>query len=427
MAARRALLLILLGVSLMAAVMLVLPSAQAQDDNGIFTIQETTFESHFPHGMTFIVRATSSVGEITRATLFYTLRTGMQERFNATFDTETATWVAAPYTPDGGLGPWVDFEYTWLLRDAAGNSFETEAQYAVYADHQRFWHHEESDALSLYWYGELPDLGEQATEAMATMRPFFEQGWGRLLSYKPLVIVYPAGGLWDEYVQMGDIGAGFADWDRGYTIITMYDHRTPAYHASLRDLCGGYYTGTVANNAWEWHVQSTLSNIIHEIVHMYQRDFHTRGPAWWIEGQAQYFPVLALGWSPWNADSRLHSYALQGYSLATLQGEVGGRTSTAPDGCAGLDYALGDSFLRWLLTTYDGLDTHRAIIENMPGNGLHTAIEIATGVPFIELENQWRAMLGLEPVSVIATVTPFILPTAPMPTFPTTQPATGSS
>jgi hypothetical protein len=77
------------------------------------------------------------------------------------------------------------------------------------------------------------------------------------------------------------------------------------------------------------------------------------------------------------------------------------------------------------VTNYGGLDTHRAILEALPGNGVEKAIEEVLGMPFIDVENQYRTFIGLPPVAILPTATPFTLPTAPVISIPTAPPPGG--
>lgn len=55
--------------------------------------------------------------------------------------------------------------------------------------------------------------------------------------------------------------------------------------------------------------------------------------------------------------------------------------------------------MSWLVETHGGMDTYRAVVEAMRGGyAVAEALEKATGQPFLELENQWRAFLGIGPV-----------------------------
>lgn len=410
---------------------LVLPSQaiQAEDTTVSFDITETTLTSNYPRGMTFTIQVTSEAGDIARATLLFELRTGTRQRELGVYDAATDTWSAHPYADGGGLPPWVDFNYWWLLTDSAGNTFETEPQYGIYADNTREWWSIDTDDLTLYWFGGMPDLGEHAAEALADAAPVFEEGWGRRISYKPLVIMFPDDDVWDEFITGGNNpnALGFTSAGDGYTIQRIASPPTQLGMMNRRNRCGGYWAGEGNLSPEEFQELAALHTIIHEITHLYQSDFRVRGPQYWTEGQANYFAWRA-GATSIDARSRMQEYADNGYPLDTLQG--GGPSSgqtQAADSCIALEYAVGQDFIQWLMDNYGGLATHRAIIEALPGTGLEAAIEEVLGIPFVDVENQYRAYLGLSVINILPTPTQFVLPTAPAFSFPTPPaPADGS-
>ena len=401
----------LAALCLIGLVTLALP-ALAQSD-ATFTISETTFESHYPRGMTFTLKAASSGGDITRATLFYQLRSGTRERANAEFDAQTESWVATAYE-SGGLPPWIDFDYTWLLTDSAGNTFESEPVYAIYADNTREWQHVETDEITLHWFGfsEDGEFGEMVSAAMTAMRDQFQAGWGRDLSFKPIVIFFPSGDVWDEYQSGGSNSraAGFTNNGWGYSLQRLADEQPPDFLMECIERWG-YST----DRNMQWRLERGVATIVHELTHIHQSDFRVGGPSWWVEGQADYFASLTGLDS--NPDTRLANLLTVTSDLPTLQGAgpslaVG---AMAPDSCNGLGYDMGNDFIQWLLESYGGLELHREIVEQMKTrDGLDVALERVTGVPFLELENQWRASWGLEAVTPLPTPTPFALPSLPV-------------
>ncbi len=413
-----ALLSVILLVALAAAVAVSgpLPAHAQSTGSATFTVEETTFESNYPRGMTFTIRATSSAGEVTRATLFYVLRPGTRERANAEFDPDLGAWVARPYET-GGLPPWIDFDYYWALSDSAGNTFETEPQYGIYADHTREWYHLDTEDLTLHWFGFSEGFGGMVAGAMADMRGNFAAGWGRTLSYKPIVIFFPEGDVWGEFQQGGanSRAAGFTNNGWGYSLQRLASERPPDF---LLECVQRW--GYPLERPLEWRLQRGASTVVHEVTHMYQSDFRVGGPAWWVEGQADYFGGLTgLDSDP---NERLANLLSVTNDLPTLQGEgpALGVHTLAADSCNGLGYDMGHAFIRWLLENHGGLETHRRIVERMQTrDGLDVALEEATGFSFLELENQWRATWGLPPVAPPPTPTPFAFPTAPPMVVPT--------
>ncbi len=60
---------------------------------------------------------------------------------------------------------------------------------------------------------------------------------------------------------------------------------------------------------------------------------------------------------------------------------------------------MGASFMRWLVEARGGIETYRAIVDEMArGLPLEQALQTATGETFLDLENEWRAHLGIGPV-----------------------------
>ena len=336
-------------------------------------------------------------------------------------------WVTSPYADGGGLPPWVDFNYTWLLTDAAGNTFETEPQYAVYADNTREWWNIDTPYITLYWFGTMPELGDAVAQAMEDMAPVFTEGWGRLISYKPLAVLFPDAESWNEYVSGGvnPNAAGFTQPSEGYTIQRILAERDPLSLAELRTRCGGYWIGPQDTTPAEYRLWSTVHTIVHETTHLYQSDFNLRGPLWWTEGDPNVF-ASQDGALVTNADARMQAYAAGGYPLDSFQGSgPSSGSSNAPDGCRALEYAAGESFISYVLQNYGGLETHARIVANSAGNTIQDNIAEVVGVPFIELENQWRQAMGFPTIQALATPTPFVFPTAPVFSLPTAPPPSG--
>ncbi|MBN1963893.1 MAG: hypothetical protein JW910_04565, partial [Anaerolineae bacterium] len=338
----------------------------------------------------------------------------------------SGVWEACPYCLRGGLPPWVDFHYYWLLTDDAGNTYETVPEHGIYEDNTREWNVLDRDDITLYWFGYDPEFGELMADAMTQFSANMEIAWGRTLSYTPIAIMFPDGEVWNEYVEGGvnPNAAGFTDSSTGFTVLRPAQPRDPLRQDELRSLCGGYWYGDRPNTPEEWALEDTLHTVLHEFTHLYQADFRTRGPFWWTEGEADFFANAALTWRNRDSDSRMMNWGAMGYDLITLQGGgPSGGSTTSADGCHALGYAVGDSFIRWLVDNYGGLEIHYTVLENIPGNGVESALEIATGVSFNELENQYRAAFGIAPVSVQPTATPFVFPTAPIPSIPTSPPS----
>jgi hypothetical protein len=107
---------------------------------------------------------------------------------------------------------------------------------------------------------------------------------------------------------------------------------------------------------------------------------------------------------------------------ALLEGSGPSQNSVGPDGINRLGYDMGYVFYKWFVEIY-GLDAHREFMELLgPSIGFNAALEQVTGLPYQEIERQWRIWLGASPEAPTLvpiptmrfppTVTPFIFPTA---------------
>jgi hypothetical protein len=158
----------------------------------------------------------------------------------------------------------------------------------------------------------------------------------------------------------------------------------------------------------EWQMRFAAAVATHEVAHLYQFAFGSRGPTWWIEGQA-YFFMLEMG----PVDQRLQNLAMMGEDLSTLQGPgPSGQAGTpAIDGCTHLGYEMGASFINWVVNTYGGFEAHQQIVDLLSSNvTLPNAFEQVTGVDFLSLEQQWREYIGLNPEPFVPTQPPIRFP-----------------
>ncbi len=389
---------------------------QAQDggDAGVFTIGDIVYTSNYPEGMTFSIEAASSAGPITRATVFYDFGSPITGRVQADeFDSENGVIRATlhRYEADNGLIPWLTVNYTWRLIDAAGNVYESEPQYAIYADHTRDWMHVENDLVRIYWFG-LPDwVGEQALDAVDDARERWAQGFpGVELASRPLVVIYPD---LDSFLEWrGEAGrdsirfVGTLGRQWNGTVQRVPDQ------ARLDRECGGLNL----EEDFDYIVRSLArSTVTHELTHFHQYAMHVdRGPTWWIEGEATFFedPV-----QPWDSEARVRGLAAMD-ALPSLRGDASGAGTLGPDGCTHVAYDIGASFMRFLRDNYGGYEGHGQITTLIAQNvGVYEAIETVTGRPFDELEAEWRASVGAGPAPTpVPTPTPLIL-NFPTPAF----------
>ncbi|NDJ78292.1 MAG: hypothetical protein GYB65_18745 [Chloroflexi bacterium] len=405
------------GIAVLLAISLLLPAASfAQDgDDYTFTIvggveepqtyadQEVegiqfttmTYRSLYPSGLEFRATITPPEGvTISQVTLFYTFATGKAGRVRAEQGENPDEWIAVPYAARG-LPPWHEIDAYWGVRGPDDLSVNSEPVHAVYYDASREWYRAESEDIVVYWYGMPVELGQYVLEAMAANRARYIAGFGDTLPYRPMAVIFPPGGDWNEY--KGDETVDDTDFGSTGTIIseagsTIQRVRT-LEPAAVRAEC----IWLPENPTVAWQMRQAASVTTHEVLHLYQEEWGVRGPFWWFEGQAKFFETQPM--HPFH-DRMRTLYELRG-DLPTLQnsGPSGGPYTAAEDGCTHLGYDMGASFMTWLVEERDSMATFRTVVDEMSsGATLEQALETATGATLLELENEWRAFLGVPPV-----------------------------
>ena len=345
------------------------------DDADGFAPGTATITSQYPRGLVFAIRPTSERGAIQDVTVFVEFPNGVGTRAEADWDAAADAWIARLWEP-GGAPAWTPVTVHWRIRDESGAMIDTPPHPAVYADPTRQWYRAESADIVLYWFGlseDDPDrLASSVLDAVASMRPRREDGFGAPLSYTSTAIVYGSREAIREMTGSGAPNRGYASNQIGLSVLSVAD-------AALDDQIG-----------WLRFV------VTHELVHLYQFDVvgGVIGPMWWVEGQANWFAA-----EPGDYAARLRGLiALQ--DLPSLTTAISLDVAQA-DGRADLGYDMGASFIDWLIETQGGIDTHARIVALMAGGtGFYDAVEQATGSAFFDLENGWRISIGLEPFTL---------------------------
>lgn len=361
-----------------------------------FQFTDMTYRSLYPSGMEFKATIVPPEGmQIEQVTLFYTFSTGKLGRIRAERGDAPNEWIAVPYGARG-LPPWHEIDAYWGVRGANDLSVDSEPVHAVYYDPTREWYRAESEDIVVYWFGMPEELGKYTIDAMAENRDKYHQGFGMEIPFRPLSVVFPPGGVWNEY--KGDDTVDDTEFGSTGTIIseagsTIQRVRT-LEPAAIRAEC----IWNEANPTVEFQMKQAASTTTHEVAHLYQQERGVSGPAWWVEGQATFFE----NWMEYDVHARLRKLAeLRGGELPTLQGDgpSGGPYTVAEDGCTHLMYDMGASFMLWLTDTHGGIDTYRTVVDEMAqAHTLFEALETTTGFTALELENEWRAFLGVGPV-----------------------------
>lgn len=371
----------------------------AFEQDGI-SIGETTVTSDYPFGMIFTTTITSTSANITNVTLSIESVSGSRDRAVATFDDDSQTWTAHLYE-ERGQPAWSQFDARWSVVDANGVGIETEPITFDYVDPTRQWWRVESDHIIIYWYdgltGEPETIAQAIVNSMAATEERRAIGFGGPLSYKPIGVIYANS---TDFGEVFSNEAESANWssftnsDLGMTIyiVGSYDDE---YFERYADC---WMVGPREEYTEERLTSETiLSTVPSAVIYLYQYDKSVRvGPSWWREGQTEWFST-----APGAYDLRLRQLALLDNTLPTLEGDNIGDDGAQADGCYRLSHDVGASFINWLLTTYGGLETHAKIVELLRSQkSLDDAIAEVTGKSFLEIENEWRAYIGFNILSL---------------------------
>lgn len=336
----------------------------------------TTVESLYPGGMVFRVSPESANGAIESVTLFAEFPGGSRTRLTAQPGAVEGDWIALLGADNARLPAWAHIAFSWRVRDESGVVIDTAPQPVDYVDTTRTWHRLDTPQMVVYWFGLDDDDPAVFAEVMAWALESTHQrrvdGFGEALGYVPVGVIFSSTETMGETTGSGAVNRGGAFYQYGQSVLAVVD--------------GG------VEFQRDWMSFTT----VHELVHLYQFSLlgGLNGPAWWVEGQAQWFAT-----HPGEYDARLRNLAtLQ--AIPTLTREVPREVAQA-DGRPNLAYDMGASFINWLVAEY-GIETHAEIVrlQREDGLGVIEAIEAAAGVTFFDLQNDWRAYIGAPPFTL---------------------------
>ena len=366
------------------------------EQDGI-TVSETTVHSEYPRGIVFSMEASSENGAIQDVILFMRYVHDSGTRVVAEFDPDSGKWVAHPWANGSEQPAWTHISFYWRVRDETGVMVETTPHDTDYWDPTRPWFRAESDHVVLYWFGfgeDDPDaIAQKMADSMAATHPRRVAGFGRPLSYKPIAVVYPSREALAETSGAGverNRVAGYTSSDLGMSVQILRGTDIPPGNEEC------VWTTQPEDWTMERRINTIFSTTTHEVTHLYQYEVQgaPMGPEWWTEGQPEWFNI-----APGKYDERLR-YLATLQDIPTLQKNIGSDLTQA-DGCYALSYDVGPSFINFLLTNYGGIDTHLKISQAMRANSsVYEAVEDVTGKPFLDIENEWRVYLGLEPLTL---------------------------
>ena len=244
------------------------------DQDG-FTLGQASVTSLYPRGIVFTLNPQSANGTITDVTLLIRYISGYATRVIGEWDVARGIWIAHAWSMGEGHPAWVHFTFRWRVIDSSGASVETDAYPADYTDITRVWYKLTTPHMIVYWYDlsdDDPDrFAHRVTEELAATHPRRIAGFGRAISYLPIGIIYGTRAEMGEMTTSGLVSRGGAYYQIGMSAVPV-----PEINAQYQE---------------NWLSFAT----VHELNHLYQNDIEGGlvGPAWWVEGQAQWFSPRA--------------------------------------------------------------------------------------------------------------------------------------
>lgn len=377
---------------------------QSVTDSSI-VIENATAVSNYPNGIRVEATIrTVNEGEILDVIVIADRENGQPVRHQATNIEETNLWFVDVYNPTSAP-PWTNNYLRIRATDSNGNFVETPIVEMEYDDPTRSWYRVESEHVIVFWFGFgefAPEVvAERIAQSAAAVTPRLQAGFPVHLSALPRIVIFPT----DSSIRES-IGQNPFDPNNVMGITTEYGAgivygavRQPEF---MERNANCMFVLPVEEQTEAYRLGVVIDHRIPTLMaRFYERENGGLGlePSWWNLGQSRWF-----GGGEINHDERLRLLAeIDPSGLPSLaEASSLSRVLVQADGCSDLSISVGVSFMNWLLHNYGGIETHRAIVDTYVGNNsidVIDAIEAVVGIPFLELENTWRAYIGFDPVA----------------------------
>lgn len=384
-------------------------AAPVRADSAI-SVTDQAFELIFPKEIRFSLTV-SSQAEITDLTLVVrfpkaTMRLkpkftpGKQVQTTAVWNLDTETSSAT----GGYLPPGVSGEYSWVIRDAAGNTFETSPQPFTITDNRLTWQNLHNEKISINWYGADESYGQAIFDAANAITAKLREQLGVTNNAQVQIWLYTdsadfKSSMPDTNVWTG--GRSFGD----YGIIMLL--------VSAQDL------------------QEAIEGVRHELTHQVIYESLGSGlarsafPHWMNEGLATYNQFDG-GPLPRYFSTRLNN-AIQNDTLPRLKSRDGNFPSDPEE--AYLSYAMSWAIVDFLFREFgtDKMQQLYALFQK--GMNADEALRQVLGVDTDGLENLWRKTVNLPPrdYAQVGVPTPGAIPTFALSSAETPAPVSGAT
>jgi hypothetical protein len=345
---------------------MVCPLALGQE---AITVTANTYEYTFSEQIVFRLTAESN-SEINEITLTY--RVGGEPVTNRAYpEFDPAQKVEAEYIwrlERGEIPPGSDIQYSWRIKDAAGNALETEPITFTYMDDRFTWQSLTEGKIILYWYDADQAFAQRLLDSAVESLARLEENVGVELQKPVKIIVYQS----TEDMQEALIAHGTIFEEQIITLGTVVAPDIVLLHGTHQEV-----DVTIAHE------------LTHVVVGLATDNPYAELPAWLNEGLAMYNEGglrrdNAAALEKAIRENRLISVR----SLTSMTGN--------PDE-VNLFYGEAYSLVEFLLKTYGKEKMSELLKVFKEGSLADDALMKVYGFDQDELEIQWRESIGARP------------------------------
>jgi hypothetical protein len=353
---------------LLALVLLAMGSPLVLAQEGI-TVTADTYEYSFSEQIVFRLMANSS-SEINEITLIYRIG-GMPATNSAHPEFSPDKRVEAEYVwrlQRGEIPPGSDIEYSWRIKDAAGNALKTELVAFTYMDDRFTWESLTEGKIILYWYDADQTFGQELLNSAVESLARLEENVGVELEKPVKIIVYQS----EADMQEALLSQGMIFEEQIITLGTVVAPDIVLLHGTHQDV-----DVTIAHE------------LTHVIVHLATDNPYAEIPAWLDEGLAMYNEgKLRAGNAQALKEGIGKNKLLSIRSLTALTGN--------PDEI-NLFYGEVYSVVDFLLKTHGKEKMSELLKVFKEGSLTDDALLKVYGFDQDELDAQWRENIGAPP------------------------------
>lgn len=360
----RRLILLLMALILPLAI-LPLP-AQAQE---AITVLNNEYEDVFAQEIVFRL-SVESQSEVEEIILFYRVRdeaatNRAYPEIEPGLSVETEwTWELEP----GDIAVGSEIKYYWKVKNKAGDELKTEPVIFIYEDTRFEWQSLSEDKLTLYWYGEEQEFGQHLLDVAMQALKRLQEEVGVALEDPVKIYVY---------LSKSDMSKAISSRSESFDaqIITL-------------GMAIGKHTMLLLGSASG--VEQTIAHeLSHIVVHLATDNPLGGIPAWLDEGLAMYAEGELPPHNAIPLEDAIHRDEL--ISVRSLSSYTGDPEQVD------LYYGEVHSLVSFMLKEYGKEKMSQLLAIFKEGSHQEDALREVYGFGLDELDDQWRAYLGLPP------------------------------